>query len=64
MTATTEIVMIGLAEVKRRTSLSKSLIYALISSGKFPRSRKLAAKRTAWVAAEVNDWLITKVQQG
>jgi prophage regulatory protein len=42
-----------------RTSLSKSTIWKRSSEGTFPRPVKLGPATTAWVAAEIDQWIGT-----
>lgn len=46
-----------LREVKIATSLSKTLIYTLIRSGRFPRPLRLSANRVAWRLSDVQAWI-------
>ncbi len=49
-------IMLGLQQVADTLSLSKSSIHNLVASGKFPRPRKLTAKRVAWLTSDVLAW--------
>jgi prophage regulatory protein len=46
-------------EVSRRTTLGRSAIYALISTGDFPKPVKLGptARAVAWVDTEIDEWI-------
>ena len=49
--------LIDLKEVMRRTSLSRSVIYAKIQKGDgFPRPVHVG-RRSAWAASEVDAWI-------
>ena len=49
--------LIGLADVKRATGLSRSTIYDWMEAGHFPRQRKLGPRRVAWLASDIEDWI-------
>lgn len=49
--------LIDLAEVVRRTGLSRSTIYNYIAAGLFPRPRKLGPRRVAWLDTEIDGWI-------
>ena len=48
--------LIKLAEVQKRTALSRSSIYAKVANGTFPRSVKQGAP-SVWVDTEVQAWI-------
>lgn len=48
--------LIRLAEVQKRTALSRSAIYARIAGGTFPRPVKQGSS-SAWVDVEVQAWI-------
>ncbi len=48
---------IKLDEVKRRVGLGKSMIYKLISEGKFPAPYKLSAFASRWSDREITAWI-------
>lgn len=45
-----------LEDVKSITTLSKSVVYSLISAGKFPKPVPIAGRRVAWLASEIAIW--------
>lgn len=51
-----------LRRVSEETSLSKSSIYRLVGEGTFPRPIKLGEAATAWIEAEVRQWMATRIQ--
>ena len=53
--------LIRLPEVKRRTGLGRSAIYARVKSGEFPQSVPLTAHARAWVAEEVDLWCSARI---
>jgi len=48
--------LLKLAEVQKRTALSRSSIYAKVASGTFPRPVKQGAS-SVWVDTEVQAWI-------
>lgn len=48
---------IKLDEVKRRVGLGKSMIYRLISEGKFPAPYKLSPLASRWSDWEIAAWI-------
>jgi prophage regulatory protein len=50
-------VILGRAEVLRRTGLKKSTMYALIRVGKFPRQVHKTESTVGWLEAEVENWI-------
>ena len=48
---------IKLDEVKRRVGLGKSMIYRLISEGKFPAPYKLSSFASRWSDREITTWI-------
>jgi prophage regulatory protein len=48
-------------EVERLTSLSRSRIYALIAMGDFPKPIRLGAMSVAWIEAEIQDWISSRI---
>ena len=53
--------LIRLPEVRARTGLSRSTIYAEEARGRFPRHVKLGERSSAWVAAEVEEWIALRI---
>jgi prophage regulatory protein len=49
--------MLKINDVAKLTSLSRSTIYALVDAGRFPRPRRLAARRVAWSREDVRQWI-------
>ena len=50
-----------LAEVKRRTGLSRSEIYRRIAAGDFPKPIKLGERASAWAEHEVTAWIAARI---
>ena len=43
--------------------LSSTSIYRLIEAGEFPPPIKLSSRSSGWIASEVNDWVITRIEK-
>lgn len=50
-----------LNEVINTTGLSRSLIYAYMSNGNFPKSIQLGPRAVGWIEEEVREWLQEKL---
>ena len=53
--------LIKLPETMALTGLSRSQIYALAQQNLFPKPVKLSERSSAWVAAEVQDWIDARI---
>lgn len=49
--------LIRLAEVCQRVGLGKTMIYAMVGDGRFPRPYKITPSAVRWSEREVEDWL-------
>lgn len=49
-----------LREVIEETSLSKPVLYRMMSAGHFPRQVPLSPRRVAWIRDEVEAWKRSK----
>lgn len=58
-----EVRLLRRREVERRTSLSRSRLYALIADGAFPAPVRLGANSVAWVASEVDGWVLARIRE-
>lgn len=54
--------IISVDEVSKKTTLSRSSVYAYAASGKFPASVRLGDRQVGWVEAEVDAWLQERVE--
>lgn len=54
--------ILRLPEVKARTGLSRSTIYAAMAEGKFPKTVALAVRTVGWVESEINDWIDERIR--
>lgn len=50
-----------LPAVCRQTGMSRATIYRLIKEGNFPSPVKLGARASAWVGAEVDAWIASRI---
>ena len=50
-----------LDQVKQRTGLSRSTLYAYIRDGRFPAPVTISARCVAWVESEIDDWISRKI---
>jgi prophage regulatory protein len=55
--------MLRLAEVKARTGLSRSTLYARIAQRAFPQQVHLGPRAVAWPENEVEEWLEKQIQE-
>ena len=54
--------ILRLPTVKARTGLSRSTIYLRIAEGTFPAPVSLGGRAVGWIEAEVNDWLVRRIE--
>lgn len=54
--------LLRLPEVKKRTGLSKSTIYARMAQGTFPRQIVLGARIVAWSETAINSWIADQIE--
>jgi prophage regulatory protein len=52
---------IRLGEVKARTGLSRSTLYAYIRDGRFPAPVAISARCVAWVEGEIDGWIAERI---
>ena len=56
------LVILRLNDVKSRTGLSRSTIYARMAEGAFPTTISLGGRSVGWIETEINDWISARVQ--
>jgi prophage regulatory protein len=49
--------LLKLAEVRHRVGLGKTMIYAMIGAGRFPKPYKITAAAARWSEREVEAWI-------
>ncbi len=54
--------LLRLPEVKTRTGLSRSMIYALAARGEFPKPISLGRRSVAWVEDEIVQWILQRIR--
>lgn len=55
--------MLRLREVLKRTGMSRSQIYRMEAEGSFPKRIKLSLRVSAWIAAEIEQWLLECIER-
>lgn len=55
-------VVIPLKKVKDKTSICTAQVYALMSGGNFPKPIKIG-RRSAWIEAEIDEWLDRRIAE-
>lgn len=53
--------LIRLDQVKARTGLSRSTLYAYINEGRFPRPVTISDRCVAWVESEIDTWIAERI---
>ena len=54
--------LIDLQEIKRKTTLGKTTVYQQIKERGFPAPIHIGRRRVAWVEAEVDAWLRSRIE--
>ncbi|MDB9958522.1 AlpA family transcriptional regulator [Oceanospirillaceae bacterium] len=55
--------LLKIPEVRAKTGLSRSHLYALVQQGEFPKPVKLSERSSAWVESEVDSWIEERIAQ-
>ena len=50
-------------QVEARTGLSRSTIYAKISTNAFPKSVRLGVRAVGWIESEIDSWLVAQINR-
>ncbi|UPH91354.1 AlpA family transcriptional regulator [Synechococcus sp. NB0720_010] len=61
-TSQNQLRLLRLPEVKKRTGLSKSTIYARIAQGSFPKQVVLGPRIVAWSEKAINNWIEEQIE--
>lgn len=56
--------ILRLPQVKTRTGLSRSSIYAAVKAGTFPAPIALGAHAVGWLDATITEWIATRPTAG
>ncbi len=54
--------ILRLPQVKARTGLSRSTVYAMMRDGQFPLSVRLGARSIGWPDAAIDAWIETRIK--
>lgn len=54
--------ILRLPNVKARTGLSRSTIYAMIKDQRFPQHIRLGARSVGWLENEVEAWIESRIK--
>jgi prophage regulatory protein len=54
--------LLRLPQVKERTGLSRSAIYARVAQGDFPEPVSLGPRSVAWIDSEISLWIQTRIR--
>lgn len=49
--------LLRIADVSKKTTLAKSTIWLKMSQGKFPKCAKLSPGINVWTEASINEWI-------
>jgi prophage regulatory protein len=49
--------VLRLSAVKERTGLSRSMIYAQMYTGRFPKQKRLGKRAVGWLSSDVEAWV-------
>lgn len=55
--------LLRIPDVRRLTGLSNSAIYRAVQYGTFPRHLKLSERSSAWVEAEIREWITARIAE-
>jgi prophage regulatory protein len=50
-----------IAAVRNQTGLSAATIYRRVQAGTFPSPLKIGARASAWVGAEIDQWIADRI---
>jgi prophage regulatory protein len=56
--------VLRLSQVKEKTGLGRSTIYAEMSKGKFPKSISLGIRSVGWLEDSIDNWIDSRVKIG
>jgi prophage regulatory protein len=60
-TAERQICFLRLDQVRSRTGLSRSTIYAYVHEGRFPAPVNISTRCVGWIETEIDDWIVARV---
>lgn len=53
--------LLRLAEVRTRTALTRSSIYAYMATGAFPQAINIGPRSVAWIESDVAAWVAERI---
>ena len=53
--------ILPIAEVIKKTGLSRRTLYAEMAENRFPKGVQLTARRVGWPETEVDEWIESKI---
>lgn len=53
--------LLRLVDVKARTGLSRSTLYAYMRENRFPSSVTISTRCVAWVESEIDQWIAERI---
>lgn len=54
--------LLRLDQVRVRTGLSRSSVYAKVATGDFPKPVAIGSRAVAWIESEVSAWIQTRIE--
>lgn len=54
--------LLRMEQVKARTGLSRSSVYAKVASGDFPKPVTIGSRAVAWVESEISAWIQARIE--
>ena len=54
--------ILRLPDVKARTGLSRSTIYAKVKEGNFPKYISLGVRSVGWLESEIEAWIQSRIE--
>ena len=55
--------IIRLSEVLANTGLARSTVYKYVAEGCFPKPVSLGDRAVGWVESEVQDWVLSRIEE-
>jgi len=54
-------VILRFPEVRKKVSLGKTALYALMREGKFPKPIQLSKRAKGWIEADIDRWIEERI---
>lgn len=54
--------LLRLDQVRARTGLSRSSVYAKVANGEFPKPVAIGSRAVAWVESEIAAWIQARIE--